>query len=752
MTTNTEGPPLRVAHLTTVDMSLALLLGTELTVDVESGHEVFGISARGPYVERVVALGVTHVPVRSLTRSWAPASDLAAFGELVRTIRALKLDVLHTHNPKTGVMGRIAGRIAGVPVVVNTCHGLWARPEDRLAKRALVYGLEGLAAQFSDYELFQNAADRNTLRPALKRGRHRVVGNGVDLQRFAPDPDGRRRVRAELGVTDDELLVGTVGRRVREKGLAEFAAAASQLSDEATFVWVGPEDDTDAAASGADTTGIRFVDERTDMPAVYASLDVFVLASYREGFSRAAMEAAACGVPMVLTDIRGCREVGDDGIHLKLVPPHDGLALAKAVRALLRDPELRARLGDAARMRALSEFDQRQVAQVSLDTYAAVARRKGSADGRVTSASADPRTTVLHVLPADVDRGAQVFAGQLRDALAGDAQQRHLAVSLFEARQAALRADIRLGVRSGLLRRVGLDPVAVARLRRTIRDERAGVVVAHGGEPLKYVVTAAGQTPIVYYKVGLSSTELSRPSRRRLYRSLAWRATRVVGVSTAILDQVHHVLGVPRDRLSLIPNGRDPGTYHPPIGDEPRAEPPLVLFVGQLEPGKRPGLFLDVVEVLRARGRSFDAAMVGDGPLRTGLGPRASSLGVTMLGVRSDVPDLLRRAEVLVMTSAPETEGMPGVLIEAGLSALPVVATSAAGVTDVVENGETGIVTDSDRPEDLAEQVATLLADAGRRSTMGAAARRRCEAGFSLGTTAALWRGLVAELAPRAVP
>ena len=409
--------PLRIAHLTTVDMSLALLLGTELTVDVEAGHEVFGISAPGPYVDRVESLGVTHVPVRALTRSWAPTSDLAAFRELFTTIRSLDLDVLHTHNPKTGVMGRIAGRLAGVPVVVNTCHGLWARPEDRLAKRAFVYGLEGLAARFSDYELFQNAADRDTLRPALKRGRHRVVGNGVDLERFAPDPEGRERVRAELGVADDELLVGTIGRRVREKGLAEFAEAAAALAGKATFVWVGPDDATDAAAHVPHEGAVRFLGERTDMPAVYSALDVFVLASYREGFSRASMEAAACGTAMVLTDIRGCREVGDDGVHLLLAPPHDGAALTRTVERLLADPDLRSRLGAAARQRALAEFDQRKVARVSLDTYEAVAHRKGAASRRTTGRSADPRTTVLHVLPADLDRGAQVYAGQLRDAL-----------------------------------------------------------------------------------------------------------------------------------------------------------------------------------------------------------------------------------------------------------------------------------------------------------------------------------------------
>ena len=339
----------------------------------------------------------------------------------------------------------------------------------------------------------------------------------------------------------------------------------------------------------------------------------------------------------------------------------------------------------------------------------------------------------------------QVYAGQLRDALAGDPDQRHLVVSLFDAPEAALRADIRLRVRSGLLRQAGLDPVAVARLRRAIRDQHADVVVAHGGEPLKYVVAAAGRTPTVYYKVGLSSTELSRPSRRRLYRFLASRATHVVGVSEAIVDQAHDVLGVPRARLSVIPNGRDPGTYHPPTGDESRADPPLVLFVGHLEPGKRPGLFLDVVGVLRSRALLFDAAVVGDGPLRAGLESRAAALGVEILGIRTDVADLLRGTSVLLMTSAAATEGMPGVLIEAGLSGIPVVSTASAGVADVVIDGATGFV-ESDDPVQLAGPVQALLTDAGLHEAMGDRAGERCRARFTIAATATQWRRLASTL------
>jgi glycosyltransferase involved in cell wall biosynthesis len=369
-----------IAHLTTVDMSLALLLAAELEADHDAGHIVQGWSAPGPYVAEVEALGVRHVALPSLTRSWRPRSDLRAARELWRALRAERPDVLHTHNPKTGVLGRILGRLAGVPVVVNTCHGLWAGPEDRLTKRALVLGAEAIAARFSHYELYQNADDRRALRWAVPARRSQVVGNGVDLQRFQFDPGGRDRVRAEWGIGPDEILVGGVGRRVAEKGLPELGAVATALAGKARFVWVGPDDA--AKRDRIDPRaidGVQLVGARTDMPAVYSAFDVFALPTHREGFSRSAMEAAACARAMVLTDIRGCREIGEPGVHLLLVPPRDPAALGAAIEELTEDADLRARLGRAAATRARAEFDQRRVAQVSLDTYAQVlARRRGS--------------------------------------------------------------------------------------------------------------------------------------------------------------------------------------------------------------------------------------------------------------------------------------------------------------------------------------------------------------------------------------
>lgn len=372
---------LRIAHLTTVDMSLALLLGTELRADVEAGHEVVGISAPGPFVGVVEALDVQHVAIPHLTRSWSLRRDLAASREIGAALRRLRPDVLHTHTPKAGVLGRVLGRALGVPVVVNTCHGLWLREGDPALKRAIVVGVEGVVSWFSHAELFQNADDRRALRRFLGRTKGVVVGNGVDLERFRFDVAGRARVRAELGVADGELLVGGVGRRVAEKGILELDDVARRLGGRARFVWFGPDDEHKFDAVRDLGGDLRFVGVRDDMPAVYSALDVFVLPSHREGFSRSAMEAAACGRPMVLSDIRGCREIGCDGEQLLLVPARDPGALAAALGQLLEDEELRRRLGAAAVARARVAFDQRKIAEVSLSTYAEVARRKKLAWG-----------------------------------------------------------------------------------------------------------------------------------------------------------------------------------------------------------------------------------------------------------------------------------------------------------------------------------------------------------------------------------
>lgn len=381
---------MRVAHLTTIDISLRYLVLAQLTAVRERGDEAIGISAPGPHVAELEARGIRHVTLPSSARGMDVAADLRAAVELWRILRRERPDVLHTHNPKPGVYGRIVGRLAGVPRVVNTVHGLYATPEDRWAKRAVVYALEAVASRCSHVELVQNEEDLALLtrwRLSAPAKTH-LLGNGVDLARFDPGPAAEARARrtsarAALGVTDDRVVVGCVGRLVAEKGYPELFAAAERLGDGYVVLAVGPDDPTKADAIDAadrrrgEAAGVRFLGMRTDVDDLYRAMDVFVLPSHREGFPRAAMEAAAMGLPVVATDIRGCRQVVAPGETGALVPVDDVDALVGAIATLGTDAALRARQGAAARARAEANFDERAVVAIVLDAYDGTLRRGG---------------------------------------------------------------------------------------------------------------------------------------------------------------------------------------------------------------------------------------------------------------------------------------------------------------------------------------------------------------------------------------
>jgi glycosyltransferase involved in cell wall biosynthesis len=377
-----------VAHLTTVDLSLRFLLWPQLLAVVESGSVAYGISSPGPWVAELEEAGVKHVELRSSTRGVSLLSDIRAAFEFWRETRKLPLTVLHTHNPKPGIYGRILGRLAGVPVVVNTLHGFYATETDPLPKRLLVYGLEMIASRFSDAELHQNVEDLELARRLriVRRPRSRLLGNGIDLARFDPesiDPKARGRLRAELGAGDEQIVVGTVGRLVAEKGFPELFEAAEQLGDGYVIAVVGPVDPDKPDAlpaemvERAELAGVRFLGMRKDMEDLYSAMDLFILPSHREGFPRAAMEAAAMGLPVVATDIRGCRQVVHHGTNGLLIPLRDPIAIRDAIRALGEDPGVRADMSLASREIAIAEFDEKKVVSIVIDTYCQALEAKG---------------------------------------------------------------------------------------------------------------------------------------------------------------------------------------------------------------------------------------------------------------------------------------------------------------------------------------------------------------------------------------
>lgn len=372
---------LRLVHVTTSDMSLVLLLGPQLRAFAAAGYEVIGVSAPGPFAAELEANGIRHVALRHATRAAAPHRDLLAFAELRSLFRELRPAIVHTHNPKPGVYGRLAARAAGVPMIVNTVHGLYATPRDRWVKRAVIYGLELVASRCSNAELVQNPEDIETLaRLGVPRSKLHLLGNGIDLSRFDPSrsSEERRRIRREWGFTSDDVVIGAVGRLVVEKGYPELFEAVASVAErfpQVRLIVIGPADPEKgdaldgAVMRRAETAGVRFLGFREDVEALYPAMDLYVLASHREGFPRSAMEAAAMGLAIVATNVRGCRQVVDDGVNGRLVPVKDARALGGAIAELVADPSMRAAMGRAGRDKARREFDQQQVIDLTLSTY-----------------------------------------------------------------------------------------------------------------------------------------------------------------------------------------------------------------------------------------------------------------------------------------------------------------------------------------------------------------------------------------------
>ena len=353
---------------------------------------------------------------------------------------------------------------------------------------------------------------------------------------------------------------------------------------------------------------------------------------------------------------------------------------------------------------------------------------------------------VLHVIPTPLARGAQREARALADQLDAPGVRAHRVLTLFDG-EPEVRPDLSLHIDGGPSPATGFDPQVVLALRSAFRRLDPALVVAHGSDPLKYLVPAltAARRPLAYYAIGTYAAAPDRRLQLAFWRRMLARTDVIAAEGHEVRQQCIDLLGVPADKITMTPNGRDPAVFHP-RSDGSGDDIPVITFVGALNDGKRPDRFIEVVAALRARGRTFTARLVGDGPMRDDIRTPAAAAGVELLGSRSDIPALLRASDLMVFPSRPAGEGMPGVLIEAGMSGLPVVATDVPGVRTMVVDGSTGIVVPEGELDPMVEAVDRLLVDPALRVTMGAAARAYCQEHFSLEAVGAIWLTLLEPL------
>ncbi len=367
-------------------MAIRFLLLDYLRHLQQQGYDVAAMSAPGPWVGEIEAAGIRHLAVdfRRQVRPWA---DLRALAQITRVLRRERFDLVHLHTPKSLVIGHAASRLARPTPCVATIHGFYFHDHMPPWKRRWFVRLYRQALKRADLVFSLSAEDAETAgrERICKSGKLVLIGQGTDIERFSPATRERLRcgARRRLGLAPDALVVGTVARLTWEKGLAELLGAAQRVvahHREAVFLVAGPDYVlTRAQLEGqAAQLGLggrfRFLGVQTDMPAVYSAMDLFVLPSHREGVPLSLVEASAMALPVVATTIRGCREVVEDGVTGRLVPPRDREALASAIHALLANPGERQRLGEAARARAVERFDRRRVWAILDEHYGRLLR------------------------------------------------------------------------------------------------------------------------------------------------------------------------------------------------------------------------------------------------------------------------------------------------------------------------------------------------------------------------------------------
>ncbi len=371
----------KILQLCAVDFTAYHLLRPLGIALREEGYRVAFCCSPGEGLEELRREGFDTFAI-PVSRNYNIFRHTVSFFRMLRLFRRERFQLIHTHTPVAGLIGRVAAWMAGVPVVVYTAHGFYFHDRMGFAVKKLFIWLEKLAGMLSDVIFVQSEEDwREAAREGVAPEDKLIhIGNGVDPDQFGDNVTSRDRADRikEFGI-EGETVVGYVGRIVYEKGVRELIEAAGRINRKfprTRFIMVGDPLPSDRDGCLEEINRMRrelgleevldLTGYRKDIPQLMSIFDIFVLPSYREGMPRSLIEAMASGLPVVATDIRGCREEVKNEVTGLLVPPRNAEALADAVERLIASPEEASRMGKQGRKRAESEFDQSEVISIQL--------------------------------------------------------------------------------------------------------------------------------------------------------------------------------------------------------------------------------------------------------------------------------------------------------------------------------------------------------------------------------------------------
>ncbi|KNY29641.1 glycosyltransferase family 4 protein [Pseudobacteroides cellulosolvens] len=369
---------LKMLQICAVGFTVEKLL-MPLIEEMSKNYDVTTVCTRDDISDKLKAKGY-KIDNINIDRKISPVRNLRTVWQLYKYMKAGRFQIVHVHTPVAGILGRIAAKLARVPIIIYTAHGFYFHDNMSPIKKNIFIGVEKLGGWLSDYIFTQSSEDCKTAieKKIIDKSKILTIGNGVDVERFDParlkDSIAVENLKIELGIQKDDVVVTILGRVVREKGYMEWVRAAKEITEiygNVKFLAIGSTLESDRDGIKADLDNfisennlkgkVIFAGSRSDIPELLAITDIFTLPSYREGMPRSLIEAMCMCKPAVATDIRGCREEVDEGNTGFLVPVADYNALAEKIKFLIDNPDERTRMGVNARKKALEEFDEKKV-------------------------------------------------------------------------------------------------------------------------------------------------------------------------------------------------------------------------------------------------------------------------------------------------------------------------------------------------------------------------------------------------------
>jgi glycosyltransferase involved in cell wall biosynthesis len=370
----------RLLRITTVPMSLSLLLQGQFSYMRANGFEVITMSADGQEVADVMKDGTQHTVI-PLTRKITPLQDLKCLWLIIREIKKLRPDIVHTHTPKAGLLGMLASWICRVPVRLHTVAGLPLMEASGLKR--FVLELTERVTYACAHAVYPNSFGLKAFieeQFGLPPHKLKILGkgssNGIDISFFERSlslENQARKLRARYDIRENDVILSFVGRIVRDKGIVELVKAFNailgdqsfmdKLSGKKLFLLLLGQFEEDLDPLPAPVMDFLRNDKRVILggfqhdirPWMMAS-DVFVFPSYREGFPNVVMQASLLRVPCIVSDINGCNEIVKNGRTGVVVPPKNAERLTSAMKLMIDDELKRKAFAAAARAFVADNF------------------------------------------------------------------------------------------------------------------------------------------------------------------------------------------------------------------------------------------------------------------------------------------------------------------------------------------------------------------------------------------------------------